>query len=853
MGVFDGQAVSAAVTNPAFLDANANDVALGVIGLQNTTDPFSGPFLVNIQRAFNTLFTTTGATETTAGTTYSAPASTITDGTSHQSALTALANKFHPSTGHKHTGAAGDAPPVSAIDVATVRLHGYIQQGTDLTGVVGTSTDVSTQMSGKTNSTGITVKGVVVTAPNNKIVIRQASGTNTDDEYKDAFGNIVYGRLTYSASVWTLSYYVEISGTETAYTFVSSDVRWYYQELFNPITDAPVYSEFASIPSDNATADIITATTSLQGKVQLSSSAGADIGSSGSAGTANATVANADHTHRGVLSVNKNGATTLYGAVTLSGGTAITLTQTSQDISIAANAASTGSAGVVTLASAAAADVGSSGTAGTANGIVANADHVHRGVLSVNKNGATTLYGAVTLSGSTTVTLTQTSQDVSFSVPTATTSTLGAVQLASAAAADVASAGSAGTANGTVANADHAHRGAFTVKKSGAADIFGTITLTGGNAISLTQTSNDITIAANNASTSTPGVVSLSSTAAADVGSSGTAGTASGSVANADHVHRGILSVNKTGGTTLYGAVTLTQGTNITLTQTGQAITFDVASASTGTAGVVTLASAAAADVGSSGSAGTANGTVANANHVHRGVLSVNKNGATTLYGAVTLTGTSPVVLTQTSQDIAISVNTATTSTLGIVQLASAAAADVGSSGSAGTANGTVANADHVHRGVLSMNKNGATTLYGAVTISAGTGITLTQTGQDISIAASGGGGGGGAQVMTGSRASPQNITAAGGITYVDGSNPRQTWFVQGNGAHIDITANPQISAGTNVGYELWFIGRNNDQTLKFENGTGLSMNGECYLGADDVLAFMWDGTNWVELFRSGA
>lgn len=68
------------------------------------------------------------------------------------------------------------------------------------------------------------------------------------------------------------------------------------------------------------------------------------------------------------------------------------------------------------------------------------------------------------------------------------------------------------------------------------------------------------------------------------------------------------------------------------------------------------------------------------------------------------------------------------------------AAADIASAGAAGTSL-IFAHRDHVHRGVASFRKAADTILYGAVTISAGANITLTQTGQDIAIAASGGGG----------------------------------------------------------------------------------------------------------------
>lgn len=112
-----------------------------------------------------------------------------------------------------------------------------------------------------------------------------------------------------------------------------------------------------------------------------------------------------------------------------------------------------------------------------------------------------------------------------------------------------------------------------------------------------------------------------------------------------------------------------------------------------------------------------------------------------------------------------------------------------------------------------------------------------------------GGGGGGGLFYLTGTRASPQNITAAGGIAFT-GTKPRSLWFIQGNGGHIDVTASPQIAAGTTVGQELVLVARNNDQTVTLENGTGLSLNGPWVGAEDDSLTLVWDGTNWTELAR---
>lgn len=103
---------------------------------------------------------------------------------------------------------------------------------------------------------------------------------------------------------------------------------------------------------------------------------------------------------------------------------------------------------------------------------------------------------------------------------------------------------------------------------------------------------------------------------------------------------------------------------------------------------------------------------------------------------------------------------------------------------------------------------------------------------------------------LTGSRGSPSLIVAGTGIAFtgVSGDN---VWFIAGSGSAVDISANPQIAAGTNIGQKLTLIGRHSTNTVQFDTGTGLSINFMCILGADEVLNLIWDGTNWVETGRS--
>jgi len=333
MGVINGQAVSAEVTNPAFLDANADDTALGKISLNNISDPsVSGPGIINIQREFNALSSYTGKT-------ININIAALPSWTNNQvgsptdnlflrsDALTAT---FDGLTGHTHDGTDGQGPNLPGSSIIAP-FQGFFLEGTDLIGVTGSSTNVSTELTGKAPSTSQTILGVVVNTPYNKTVLRYASGTNENDQIFDSLGNIVYGRVTESAGVWTLSYFVLIGSVETAYSFASpTDVRWYYQELFNSLTTSPVYSQLAVIPSDNATADVLDATETQFGKVVYSNIAATSVGSLNVKGTS-FKVSHEDHAHQGLHAVQEfTEAVNVFGDIVLKAGTGMTITRTGQ-------------------------------------------------------------------------------------------------------------------------------------------------------------------------------------------------------------------------------------------------------------------------------------------------------------------------------------------------------------------------------------------------------------------------------------------------------------------------------------------------------------------------------------------
>lgn len=100
----------------------------------------------------------------------------------------------------------------------------------------------------------------------------------------------------------------------------------------------------------------------------------------------------------------------------------------------------------------------------------------------------------------------------------------------------------------------------------------------------------------------------------------------------------------------------------------------------------------------------------------------------------------------------------------------------------------------------------------------------------------------------SGSQASPNSVVAANGIT-ANGVG-MQIFYMQGSGGAVDISANPQITAGTEVGALLILIGTSDTNTVKIDDSNGLSINGNFTMGNKDALGLVWNGSVWSEVFR---
>lgn len=244
-GIVDGQPVDAAASNAAWIAKNGDDATNGILGLKKT-DLVSGPFVNNAQQNINSLNTATecSSSDATVATKYSDyfPNERVTDGDSHKKAIAELDRAFANTAlagGHNHDGTPGNGAPLgpSAFGPAPL-MSAFFTVGPQNVNIGNTSNNVSTLFTGFTAQSSSTTAGVSVFAPQNICVIRALfSGTDpVGSPIYDAYGNVVYGRLTFGGGIWTLSYFTYVLGAETAYTFSAfTTIRIWAQELFDPL------------------------------------------------------------------------------------------------------------------------------------------------------------------------------------------------------------------------------------------------------------------------------------------------------------------------------------------------------------------------------------------------------------------------------------------------------------------------------------------------------------------------------------------------------------------------------------------------------------------------------------------
>ncbi len=100
---------------------------------------------------------------------------------------------------------------------------------------------------------------------------------------------------------------------------------------------------------------------------------------------------------------------------------------------------------------------------------------------------------------------------------------------------------------------------------------------------------------------------------------------------------------------------------------------------------------------------------------------------------------------------------------------------------------------------------------------------------------------------ITGTFGVPIDITAVGGIAVVGAQ--KEIIICQGDGGDINISANPQIAAGTQLGDILKLVFAS-AQRILLEDEDGISQNGAFQGSTNRQIEYFWTGTLWLENSR---
>lgn len=270
MSVSNGQIANATTFNNAFLsktDTSAANTTIGIIGLNNTSDVNSGSQVFNTQRLINEIRDTVGiSAEGDASRKVYTSNNVVADGDDLNVAVGKIDAKFDQSTGHAHDNTPGAGGPVSASDLSDFNNYIADWQTFSITGAAGTDDDVSTQLTGETPGGGVSTEGVITSPPYNKVELREST---TDTYVEDAGGQRVYGRITEAVGVWTISYYTNEAGVETAHTLASQDVKVYFLKVFTMANRPTIPVDAGFIASLDLTADIVDASLTSRGAVSV--------------------------------------------------------------------------------------------------------------------------------------------------------------------------------------------------------------------------------------------------------------------------------------------------------------------------------------------------------------------------------------------------------------------------------------------------------------------------------------------------------------------------------------------------------------------------------------------------------
>ncbi len=177
----------------------------------------------------------------------------------------ALVERFTNATGHDHSGVDGHGPKINFFNLLHVNKYRADFSSMTFISVGGVSENISASMAAKVPGGDASTPGVLTTAPLNKVELLDSS---TGTFFEDSQGQRIFGRVTYAGSIWTLSYYTNEAGVETAYNFpAATSVKTFFREVYTLETLPTIPSSPADFGTLDITADVVDASLLTRGLV----------------------------------------------------------------------------------------------------------------------------------------------------------------------------------------------------------------------------------------------------------------------------------------------------------------------------------------------------------------------------------------------------------------------------------------------------------------------------------------------------------------------------------------------------------------------------------------------------------
>lgn len=271
MSTNNGQLANENTFNNAYLSRLTDTNTTGKVDLDET----STTEIKDIQRVINEIADQSGianqSTTDAVAKVYSSN-NVISNTEDQKVSIGKLDSAFDSTAGHDHDGANSKA--IDAANLSNVNNLFASIQTKDLSPGAGTSDDVSADFTSQSPGGDSVTEGVITSAPSNRVDIVELG---TFREIEDASGHRVYGRITEAASVWTLSYFVNIAGTETAHSLSSQNITYAYKEVFTQFTRPTISADVGLFDSLAAVEDIPDASPVQSGKVTTSAQSFAGV------------------------------------------------------------------------------------------------------------------------------------------------------------------------------------------------------------------------------------------------------------------------------------------------------------------------------------------------------------------------------------------------------------------------------------------------------------------------------------------------------------------------------------------------------------------------------------------------